>query len=183
MKTLIITLCTGALAIGSLSANPLATTFEGDENLRSRLDKIQDSESPPPLILADPLNTDTSLSLEDLKGKIVVLDFWATWCGPCIASIPKNNALAKKYKDQGVIFIGVCHTRGAETMKEVTESKGIEYPVAKDVEGQTVEAYQANGFPDYYIIDRHGILRVADCANSKVEDAIKILLAEQAPGS
>jgi hypothetical protein len=77
-----------------------------------------------------------------------------------------------------VVFIGVCHSRGAEKMADAVAQHDIQYPVVADIDGRTVKAYQANGFPDYYLIDRKGVLRVADCANSKVEDALKMLLEE-----
>jgi len=60
----------------------------------------------PKLELTQWLNTKGGKA-PDTKGKIVVLDFWATWCGPCIASIPKTNKLRKKYADKGVVIIGV----------------------------------------------------------------------------
>lgn len=118
------------------------------------------------------------LTLADLKGKIVVLDFWATWCGPCLAAIPHTNELAKKYADKGVVIIGVCAMRGAEKMAATVKSKGIAYPVAADETGATVEAYKVNSFPDYYVIDRKGNLRWADMANKDVEKAIELLLKE-----
>jgi hypothetical protein len=74
----------------------------------------------------------------------------------------------------------VCATRGAEKMEAVAKDKGIEYPVVKDVEGKTTNAYAVNGFPDYYIIDPTGKLAVADCANRQVETAIKALLGKAA---
>lgn len=117
------------------------------------------------------------LKLADLKGKIVVLDFWATWCGPCIASIPKINSLQKKYGED-VVFIGVCAKSGSEKMDATVKAKGIEYPVAIDADNVTKNNYHANSYPDYYIIDRTGKLRWGDFANKDVEKAIKILLAE-----
>ena len=119
-------------------------------------------------------------SLDELKGKIVVLDFWATWCGPCIASIPKNNALAKKYADKGVVLIGVCHPEGGDKMLETVRSKGIEYTVCLDTRGEASANYVVDSYPDYYIIDRDGHLRGADIGNGSVEAAIESLLAEEA---
>ena len=119
-------------------------------------------------------------SLDELKGKIVVLDFWATWCGPCIASIPKNNALAKKYADKGVVLIGVCHPEGGDKMLETVRSKGIEYTVCLDTRGEASASYVVDSYPDYYIIDRDGHLRGADIGNGSVEAAIESLLAEEA---
>ena len=135
-----------------------------------------DAVNPPALDVSNWINGE--MRPEDLAGKIVILDFWATWCGPCIASIPKNNALARKYADD-VVMIGVCHDRGAERMAEMVRSKKIEYPVCHDVDNTTIEAYMVNGYPDYYIFDRAGRLRIPDCRNSKVEAAIKFLLEEE----
>jgi thiol-disulfide isomerase/thioredoxin len=176
MKTATTTSILLLAAISMSFGNPLQATFEGDEKKRERLARLQDSQTPPVLQVVGWLNSD-ALTLEDLKGKVVVLDFWATWCGPCIGSIPHTNELQKKYKDD-VVIIAVCHPKGAEKMESVANDKGIRYATVKDEDGKTAQAYQVNGFPDYYIIDRKGVLRVADCANAKVEEAIQLLLAE-----
>ena len=52
-----------------------------------------------------------------MRGKVVILQFWSTWCGPCINSIPKNNELLAKFKGEDVVFVGVCNTLGSENMK------------------------------------------------------------------
>ena len=70
---------------------------------------------------------------EDMKGKVVIVDFYATWCGPCMAAIPHNNEMMSKFKDKGVQIIGVCTSSGGqEKMEEVVKEKGIKYPTAKD---------------------------------------------------
>jgi thiol-disulfide isomerase/thioredoxin len=162
------------LAVTTALAGPDLTSFqEGDAALRERL-KTVDSANPPALQVSNWINGDAA-ALASLKGKIVVLDFWATWCGPCLASIPHTNELAEKYKGK-VVFIGVCHPRGGEKMADTVKEKGIKYPVCLDGDGATAKAYAVNGFPDYYIINAEGKLAIADCANDSVEKAIEALL-------
>lgn len=154
----------------------LSKFYEGTEQQRERLDELQDAMAPK-LDVENWVHSDP-MQLQDLQGKIVVLDFWATWCGPCLRAVPHNNELATKYTDKGVVLIGVCAKRGAEKMEATIEKYEIEYPVAVDADGVTVKAYMVNGFPDYHIIDRTGKLRIADCKNLSVEAAIEALLAE-----
>jgi hypothetical protein len=65
-------------------------------------------------------------------------------------------------------------------MAKTVDKEKIKYPVAADAEGKTVDEYAVDSFPDYYFIDRAGKLRILDCKNSNVEDAVKLLLAEKA---
>lgn len=172
MKRLAI--ATTLLAAFSLHAQDLSKTLEGDEKLRSRLSELQGSKTPPALKVSDWENSQ-ALSLDKLKGKIVVLDFWATWCGPCIASIPHNNEIAEKYKND-VVFIGICHPEGADKMKDTIQKHSIKYPVAVDANKETISAYKVNGYPDYYIFDKEGTLVAADCSNGKVTEVLDALL-------
>ena len=150
-------------------------TLESSRN-RGAIDAMHGKPAPE-LKLKDWINS-KPLANADLRGKIVLLDFWATWCGPCIAAIPHTNEMAKKYADKGVIIIGVCAPRGGEKMPETVKSRGIKYPVAIDVDGATMKAFKANSFPDYFIIDRKGNLRWGDVANRDAEKAIQLLLKE-----
>ena len=169
------------LVLTVIPALPLLAADEPEleaSSVRAQLDEMQGKPAPP-LTLENWLNTAGTASGVDLNGKIVVLDFWATWCGPCISAIPHNNELAQKYAEKGVVIVGVCIQRGAEKMAETVKKHGMAYPTGADTGGATQQAFKANSFPDYYVIDRKGVLRWADIKNKDVEKAIQFLLAEE----
>jgi thiol-disulfide isomerase/thioredoxin len=113
---------------------------------------------------------------EDMKGKIVIVDFWATWCGPCIQEIPNNNQLAKRYSDKGVLFIGVCGSgRGEEKMADAVKEHGVAYPVARTTKA-TTDVWKVSYYPTYAVIDRHGVVRALGIKPSYVEKVVDALL-------
>jgi len=97
-------------------------------------------------------------------GQVYVLDFWATWCGPCKASIPHVNEMAQKYKEQGVHVIGVAiwpRPNMVPTGEFVTQKgKDMDYLIAEDIEGATAKSFmepaQCFGIPTMMVIDRKG---------------------------
>lgn len=148
---------------------------EGLEDLRNLEGK------PAPEISAAEWRGDKT-SLADLKGKIVVLDFWATWCGPCMAAIPKNVEFVEKYKDKGVVLVGLHDAKsGWDTVDQAIADKGINYPVAldnnKEGQGETTRAYALKFWPTYFIIDRDGIVRAAGIKPNKIEEAVLQLMS------
>ncbi|MFN3728847.1 MAG: TlpA family protein disulfide reductase [Fimbriimonadaceae bacterium] len=119
-----------------------------------------------------------AMTWDKLRGKVVVLDFWGTWCGPCVAAVPKLKDLQAKYGKDGLVIIGVHTTSGAEKMADFAKKESLPYAVAADVQNGTVTAYGVDSYPDYYLIDRKGVLRFADLANAELERAIQHLLKE-----
>lgn len=150
--------------------------FEGSAQQRERLSKL--GSTAPSLADLTAWVQGDPVKLEDLKGKVVVLDFWATWSVPCLNAIPAKNALYEKYKDRGVVFIGIAHNQGADKVAAIVKEKGIKYPVAIDGDNKVFKAYAVNGAPDYYLIDRDGKLRAADVSNSALRIAVKALAYE-----
>jgi cytochrome c biogenesis protein CcmG/thiol:disulfide interchange protein DsbE len=132
----------------------------------------------PALELADWVNGQVNPA--DMKGKVVIVDFYATWCGPCMAAIPHNNELLKKYKDQGLVIVGVCtSSRGQEKMEQTVKDKHLEYPTARDPQLKSEKAWQVHYYPTYAMVDRKGIVRVIGLQPPHVEEVVKKLLAEQ----
>lgn len=123
------------------------------------------------------------VNVAECKGKVVVIDFWATWCGPCMAAIPENVEIMERYKDQGLVIVGVHNAeRGWEKAPATVREKKINYPVARDKKGGlSAKAFHLGFWPTYVIVDRKGIVRGAGLTPNHLEDAVKLLLAEEAP--
>ncbi len=116
---------------------------------------------------------------ETLKGKVVVLDFWAHWCGPCKAAMPKLNELHNRYKDQGLVLIGVHSDPDGDKMAESVKANELTYIIAHDPERNLMKAFECDSYPDYVVIDRKGIVRVVDLANAELERAIDYFIKEK----
>ncbi len=118
----------------------------------------------------------------DIQGKVVVVEFYVTWLRPCIVSIPHNNQLFEKYKDQGLVLVGVCtSTDGQERMADVVSKMGMKYPTATDPNLDSARDWNVRYYPTYAAIDRKGVVRVIGLEPSYVEAVVRKLLAEPVP--
>ena len=148
MKTLLSGLCALLILTSAALASPDITLKVGDQA--------------PALENVDWLKGEAVREYE--KGHIYVLDFWATWCGPCVRSIPHINEMAKVRRDDKVTVIGVAiwpNERMVPTAQFVEErGEGMDYTIATDIDGKTADAYMRasgqNGIPTAMVIDREG---------------------------
>jgi cytochrome c biogenesis protein CcmG/thiol:disulfide interchange protein DsbE len=94
--------------------------------------------------------------LADQKGKVVVVNFWASWCGPCRDEAPVLQSLWEKYKDKGVLFLGVAYTDTERGARAFMNEFGQNYPNGLDLGTKISEYYHITGVPETYVIDQQG---------------------------
>jgi len=100
------------------------------------------------------------LRLADLKGKVVFLNLWATWCAPCMEEMPAMERLWQRYKDQGLVVIALSmDSAGAKVVKPFMEQAKYTYRVGLDPKMEIAQLYGARSVPSTFIIDRSGVLR------------------------
>ena len=103
--------------------------------------------------------TGQSTSLTEFKGQVVLVNFWATWCGPCQQEMPLLDQMYKKYKQAGFTLIGVSVDKNAAPVRELMARKPVSFPVLLDPANQVSKAYHVDEMPSSVIIDRKGEIR------------------------
>ena len=126
----------------------------------------------------------TERSLHELRGKIVVIDFWAAWCPYCIPCLRIDAEIAREYADKGVEVLAIHDgvTFKEDVWKRIAAEQGVRFPHAldhPDPEKSTIERYKVSVFPTYVVIDRAGVVRAAGVRPDRVTDVIKRLLGEE----
>jgi thiol-disulfide isomerase/thioredoxin len=124
-------------------------------------------------------------SIGAMRGRVVLLDFWATWCAPCRVSIPKLDALQARFGAQGLSVLGVS-TEDAQDVATFTQHMGMRYGVASDKHGATTRSYGVASLPTLVIIDKRGVVRDVAIgfdpgSDARIEATVRSLLAEPAP--
>ncbi len=139
--------------------------------------------SPAPNFTFREFRSGENLSLESFRGKVVLLDFWATWCPPCMASLPKLLELYKEFHAKGFEIIGVSLDESAEDLRRVIESYGLPWPIAfegKRWDNSVANLWRVYQIPTAYLLDKNGIIRFRDLEGEALRKAISELLAEPA---
>ena len=169
---------------------PSAVVQENGTITKVEIDKSQFKKAPELARISGYINTEP-ITLAELKGKVVLVDFWTYSCINCIRTIPYLNAWNEKYADQGLVIVGV-HTPEFEFEKNIdnvnaaVEKYGIEYPVVQDNDKGTWKAYENRYWPRKYLVDDEGYIRydhIGEGSYAETEKVIQSLLTERAANS
>ena len=101
------------------------------------------------------------ITLEDLRGRVVLVDFWATWCGPCLKATPALQRLAKKYADEPFTLLAISLDRNQEAWKRYIAEHKMEWPQYLD-NGRVATLFKVKPIPTYIVIDHEGIVRATE---------------------
>ncbi|HEC17749.1 MAG TPA: TlpA family protein disulfide reductase [Gammaproteobacteria bacterium] len=145
----------------------------------------------PPVFAAEPapdfslptFPDDARVSLADFKGRVVYLDFWATWCPPCRKSFPWMDEMHERYKDQGLTIVAVSVDKKRELIERFIKKMEPSFIIAHDPTGKAAKDYNLRAMPSSYLIDRQGRLISVHMGfrnkdREKMEEAIESLLDE-----
>ena len=176
---------------------PAATNKNGDasssssnsqiEKAQFQIDKSQFKKAPDFAKITGYINT-KPISLKDLKGKVVLVDFWTYSCINCIRTIPYLVDWNEKYADKGLVIVGVHSPefefeKNIDNVKAAVKKYGIKYPVLQDNDKGTWDAYQNRYWPRKYLIDNEGYIRydhIGEGGYAEIEKVIQSLLTERA---
>ncbi len=118
----------------------------------------------------------SEIGSEALKGKVVVVDFWATWCGPCVHEIPGYVAMQKKYADRGLVIVGLSVDRkGEAAVRPFATRMDVNYPLAIATPEVIAAFGELEAIPTTYLIDREGRIRHKKTGAMEAADYEKLL--------
>ncbi len=128
------------------------------------------------------LLTGDDFTLSAGKGKVIMVDFWATWCPPCIKEIPKIKQYYETFKAKGFEIIGISLDSNKDVLKEFIDNEKIPWKIAFSGAGwedETAGLYGVRSIPSYWLIDRNGVLRHFNLRKGELKKAIAALLTEE----
>jgi len=120
----------------------------------------------------------SKVTLKSLRGKVVLLDFWATWCGPCKVTMPAIDRLYKTYKDKGFDVMAISSEKRAE-VRSFWPQAGVSYPAYVDVSMEASGAFNVDAIPRVVVVDRKGMIvydKSGIGSEKELEDAINAAL-------
>ncbi|MBI5681605.1 MAG: TlpA family protein disulfide reductase [Deltaproteobacteria bacterium] len=136
----------------------LPASAYASQNLFSAAGIEEIKEKPPAAEFTLKSLDEKMVSIKDFRGKVILLNFWATWCPPCKFEMPEMESLYKKYKDKGLVMLAVDIQESPNTVKKFIQKNGYTFTVLLDSDGDVSRLYNAVYIPITYIIDKNGKL-------------------------
>jgi thiol-disulfide isomerase/thioredoxin len=171
------------------TAESILRELEGNQNIQiagmaqQQLDSLQFARK----LAKEPLNLKfqavdgTQIDLAKLRGKVVLVDFWATWCGPCRMEMPNVVAAYAQLHDQGFEIVGVSLDQDKDKLLNFTKQAGMTWPEYFDAKGwgnDISSRYGVNQIPSAWLVDKKGFVRSTEARGSDLAGQVKALLAE-----
>lgn len=114
--------------------------------------------------------------LQDFRGKYVLVNFWASWCGPCRGETPELQAFFNQYKDKPFVVVGVNQQETPNDASAFVQQFGVSYPILLDRSGDVSQAYRVgHGLPESFLVDPHGVIRKVYLGALQTTDLQQIL--------
>jgi peroxiredoxin len=104
-------------------------------------------------------DSDHKITLSEFRGKVVVLNFWATWCPPCVEETPALLQMSQKLRDKGVVVLAVSVDADGDAYHKFIKDRGIDFLTVRDPDEKASNLYGSFKWPETYIIDRDGVVR------------------------
>jgi cytochrome c biogenesis protein CcmG/thiol:disulfide interchange protein DsbE len=147
---------------------------------------LEEGQPAPDFTLPDIQDGKPAITLSELRGKTVYVDFWASWCAPCLRSMPLINELYAQYRDQGFEVIAINVDDPIEDGREFLLDTPLDYLIAADTKNEVLELYGVRGMPTSFLVDSEGVVRMVhmgfrDNDIVLIETAVTGLLDAQTP--
>ncbi len=156
-------LIASACSAPTVRAQRVAGTPGASDAKRAAQALAAEVEGPPRTVPELPLSRfpdGTTMHLSEARGSVVLLDVWATWCGPCVEALPAYDALAKRYAGQGLVVYALSLDEDPRQVAKFVADTGIGLPILLDDQDHGVSrALKVRGVPTTYLIDREGTIR------------------------
>ncbi len=163
LPVLIVALLGAALLVGGTGASPTA--------IGSR---------PPDFSLVD--LDGNPIRLADLRGRPVIVNFWASWCVACVEEFPLLREAAERHADDGLVIVGIVYRDRSEAAREFMERNGATWPAAMDPDGRVAEAYAVVGPPETFFIGRDGTVvarQLGQFSAASLNDKVAAIIGEE----
>jgi peroxiredoxin len=167
------------MAVGGAAVGLLLIAFVwvlSGQNAQPALPPVGELNRPAPDFTLPGLDGQ-DVRLSDYRGKVVLVNFWGTWCEPCKEETPALQQIYQKLRDQGLVIIGVDlrsqegdGAEGVDNVRSFTERYGVTYPIALDVKGETARAFQIYPIPTSYFVDQSGTIRYVRVSTLSAEE-------------